>query len=129
MCICTQECSTSDYGAFEPLNGFGKAKAGLESILSCGTYAWNYGWHPYCQTKNYRFSILTIKISTKLESYPIATIDKVRAMEDAISNESYYIPMGINVGIDPADVFLDEDREYLDTEKLHQNFLPLLARC
>lgn len=66
--------------------------------------------------------------STILVPYPIANLDRVRAVQSKISQEAY-LPVGIHYGLDPEHIFTNEAKENIDDEKLHRNFEEVSEEC
>lgn len=60
--------------------------------------------------------------------YPIASLDRVRAMQAAISHEAL-IPAGLHMGLDPETAFRDMDRRRLNTGLLARQFEAVSGEC
>lgn len=59
--------------------------------------------------------------TTILEPYPVSNRDRVLAIQGAISHEAV-IPTGIIYGLDPSEIFVDDDKEVLNTELVYNRF-------
>ncbi|MDB5170356.1 MAG: cad [Candidatus Saccharibacteria bacterium] len=60
--------------------------------------------------------------------YPIASIDRVRAMQAAISHEAV-IPTGIHMGLDPETAFRDIHKTRLHSGVLEKQFTNVVDEC
>ncbi len=65
---------------------------------------------------------------TELVQHPIATLDRVITMEQAINSQAV-TPTAIHFGIDPAAIFKDEKQEQLVEDKLSQLFASVRDEC
>jgi dihydroorotase-like cyclic amidohydrolase len=66
--------------------------------------------------------------STELVPYPVASLDRVLAMQAAISHEAL-IPTAIYMGLDPETAYSDTARTKLDLEYLHSEFEKVQGEC
>lgn len=107
-------------------NGSTEGKAGLreytEVALKCGITAMIAMPNEMLRLFNPQKPDLT-----ELLPYPIATLDRLRAMQSLISHESV-IPTGNHYGLDPAEVFFNE-AAVLDLQKIHSNFAAVTRDC
>ena len=65
---------------------------------------------------------------TELRAYPIANIDRVTAMQGAISSQAH-IPTGIHMGLDPVKAFHDEAKQRLNRPYLSKTFAEVSDEC
>jgi carbamoyl-phosphate synthase/aspartate carbamoyltransferase/dihydroorotase len=65
---------------------------------------------------------------TETVAYPIASLDRVLAMEAAISHEAV-IPTGIYMGVNPETAYIDNARNVLNKALLHDEFENAEPEC
>lgn len=70
----------------------------------------------------------SVEEQTVVLPYPIASIDRVRAMQAAISHEAV-IPTGIHMGLDPETAFRDAGKTRLNTGLLEKQFNYVADEC
>ncbi len=70
----------------------------------------------------------TAEEQTTVVPYPIASIDRVRAMQAAISSQAV-IPTGIHMGLDPEVIFRDMHKLTLNDNLLRKQFSAVAEEC
>lgn len=68
------------------------------------------------------------KVKTDTVPYPISNIDRMRAMQFAIEQQSV-VPLGVFAGLDPEEVYLDLGRKVTNVQGLSQRFAEVSQEC
>lgn len=105
---------------FDPVNEGREGKAGLSRYTS---QALQSGITAMLAMPNESMRLYTPDAPpfTEVVPYPISTLDKVRAMEAAISSQAH-MPVGIIFGLDPTELFKDTEQDILNEEVVHAHF-------
>lgn len=115
------------YDAFNELNQGKEGKAGL-SLYTRGALRSGITGGNIMPNEQGRLLVPDYTELTNTIPYPIANLDRVRAVEFMIAQQSY-MPLGIYMGLDPQTVYLDKKQTIIDRERLEKNFADVQDDC
>jgi dihydroorotase-like cyclic amidohydrolase len=112
---------------FVPLNGGQEGKSGLKEYTEVALRSGIVALFAMPNESIRRYDPTQPEL-TSVVPYPIASYDRVLAMEAIISGEAV-IPVGVYMGLDPATLFLDHYKQRLNTNLLHKEFAKVQDEC